>query len=168
MAEQALPQELGVYRSLGLTPLPLKARSKEPLVKWRNGCPFKHNLCPLGFSLKGFVPIGTLSHKPTGKQRLMMEKNTPDVKALVDFQYQPRPNCGDYYFLESQAFIICENPRSNLIREAVNKLAADPELRAFLTMLARSTTEGEPPEFTRRLITQVTQKGVSDAETHGG
>ncbi len=28
---------LQVYLALGLTPIPLKPQSKEPLVKWRNG-----------------------------------------------------------------------------------------------------------------------------------
>lgn len=35
--EQALPQEIGIYHRLGLTPIPLKPHSKEPLVKWRDG-----------------------------------------------------------------------------------------------------------------------------------
>lgn len=37
MANQVLPQELDHYVQLGLTPIPLKPRSKEPLLMWGNG-----------------------------------------------------------------------------------------------------------------------------------
>jgi hypothetical protein len=36
MAE-ILSQDINLYRRLGLTPIPLRQRSKEPLVKWGNG-----------------------------------------------------------------------------------------------------------------------------------
>ena len=34
MGQQALPREIDLYLSLGLTPIPLKGHSKEPLVRW--------------------------------------------------------------------------------------------------------------------------------------
>lgn len=34
---QTLPQDINLYRRLGLTPIPLKRSSKELLVKWGNG-----------------------------------------------------------------------------------------------------------------------------------
>jgi len=42
--------------------------------------------------------------------------------------------------------------QSKLIQTAVNKLAADPELRAFLLLIARAATTGEIPETTKKLI----------------
>jgi len=33
----AIPQQIDAYVKIGLTPIPLKPRSKEPLVRWRNG-----------------------------------------------------------------------------------------------------------------------------------
>jgi hypothetical protein len=41
---------------------------------------------------------------------------------------------------------------SKLIQAAVDKLAADPELRAFLLLIARAATTGELPQTTRQLI----------------
>ena len=43
---------------------------------------------------------------------------------------------------------------SQLLKHAVDKLAADPELRAFLLLVARAATTGEIPETTKRLITE--------------
>lgn len=43
---------------------------------------------------------------------------------------------------------------SKLIQTAVDKLAADPELRAFLLLIARAATTGELPETTKRIITR--------------
>jgi hypothetical protein len=40
MANKVLPQELDHYFQLGLTLIPPKPRSKEPLVKWDNGSDF--------------------------------------------------------------------------------------------------------------------------------
>jgi len=37
MANRTLPQEIDHYVQLGLTPIPLEPRSKEPLLKWGNG-----------------------------------------------------------------------------------------------------------------------------------
>ena len=37
MANQVPTPELDHYVQLGLTPIPLKPRSKEPLLKWGNG-----------------------------------------------------------------------------------------------------------------------------------
>ena len=42
--------------------------------------------------------------------------------------------------------------QSKLLRLAIEKLAADPELRAFLLLIARAATEGEIPATTKRLI----------------
>ncbi len=44
--------------------------------------------------------------------------------------------------------------QSKLLRLAVEKLAADPELRAFLLLLARAATTGEIPQTTKQLITR--------------
>lgn len=44
--------------------------------------------------------------------------------------------------------------QSKLLRIAVEKLAADPELRAFLLLLARAATQGELPQTTKKLITR--------------
>lgn len=44
--------------------------------------------------------------------------------------------------------------QSNLLKVAVEKLAADPEMRAFLLLLARAATQGEIPQTTKRLITR--------------
>lgn len=38
MAQQALPQGLDLFLRLGLTPVSLKPRPKQPLVRWANGC----------------------------------------------------------------------------------------------------------------------------------
>lgn len=43
---------------------------------------------------------------------------------------------------------------SKLLKVAVEKLAADPELRAFLLLLARAATEGALPQTTKQLITR--------------
>lgn len=43
---------------------------------------------------------------------------------------------------------------SKLLKVAVEKLSQDPELRAFLLLLARATTEGELPQSTKQLITR--------------
>lgn len=45
--------------------------------------------------------------------------------------------------------------QSKLLRIAVEKLAADPELRAFLLLIAHAAIEGEIPETTRNIITRV-------------
>lgn len=44
---------------------------------------------------------------------------------------------------------------SKLIRHAVEKLAQDPELRAFLLLIARAATTGEIAETTRQNIIRV-------------
>ena len=44
--------------------------------------------------------------------------------------------------------------QSKLLKVAVEKLAADPELRAFLLLLARAATTGEIPQTTKHLITR--------------
>lgn len=41
---------------------------------------------------------------------------------------------------------------SKLIQTAIDRLAADPELRAFLLLIARAATTGELPQTTRQLI----------------
>lgn len=41
---------------------------------------------------------------------------------------------------------------SKLLRLAVEKLAEDPELRAFLLLLARAAIQGELPQTTKNLI----------------
>jgi len=41
---------------------------------------------------------------------------------------------------------------SKLIKYAVEKLAADKELRAFLLLIARAATTGEIPQTTQKLI----------------
>lgn len=43
---------------------------------------------------------------------------------------------------------------SKLLKVAVDKLAEDPELRAFLLLLARAATTGEIPQTTKQLITR--------------
>lgn len=50
--------------------------------------------------------------------------------------------------------------QSKLIKKAVEKLAADEELRAFLLFIARAATEGEIPETTRKLL----QHALEDQE----
>lgn len=47
--------------------------------------------------------------------------------------------------------------QSKLLKRAVEKLAADPEMRVFLYLVARSATDGTLPETTRRLVRKVLQ-----------
>jgi len=53
---------------------------------------------------------------------------------------------------------------SKLIRTAVEKLAADPELRAFLLLIARAAVEGEIPQTTKQLIMQTLGKTTAGAQ----
>lgn len=54
--------------------------------------------------------------------------------------------------------------QSKFLRRAVEKLAADPEMRVFLILVTRITTEGALPETTRKLI----RKYAESPQVKGG
>jgi len=54
---------------------------------------------------------------------------------------------------------------SKLIQAAVDKLAADPELRAFLLLLARAAVQGEIPQTTKQLILKALPSPRMEAAT---
>jgi hypothetical protein len=48
--------------------------------------------------------------------------------------------------------------RSKIVQLAISKLAADPDLRVFLLMLTRISTEGTLPATTRKLIQEALER----------
>ena len=96
-------------------------------------------------------------------------KDCPDPLCLIDLQdvstclncpKKPKPHRGWGGKREGAGAPVANLNRllhgrqSKLLRVAVEKLAADPELRAFLLLLARAATTGEIPQTTKHLITQ--------------
>lgn len=53
---------------------------------------------------------------------------------------------------------------SQLIQTAIDKLAADPKLRAFLLLLARAAIDGELPQTTKSLIIKTINKRTLDLQ----
>ena len=109
-------------------------------------------------------PIGTARPKPQDcpEPLCLLDIDNPSICQNCPRKPKPHPGWGGKRpGAGAPAFNLnrlTHGQQSRLIKLAVEKLAEDPELRAFLLLIARAATEGEIPETTKRIITKALGK----------